>query len=134
MPSTTFLSDAWLDQARTVKAEHAGTPIDQPGFVVNATITGTPFADAALELHSSHGPVIGWERGLADDAGLSFTLDYALARELLLARDFDVLDQAIASGALAVEGDLSSLRTWWSHRTGNPDAVALDDEIRDLTA
>ena len=134
MPATPFLSDAWLEQASAVKARHAATAIDQPGLVVNATITGTPFADGVLELHSSHGPVIGWERGHADEAALSFTLDYALARQLLLADDFAVLEQAVGSGALAIDGDLAALRAWWSHRTANPDAVALDDELRDLTA
>lgn len=134
MSSNPFLSDAWLEQSRAVKARHVGSAIDQPGLVVNATITGTPFADGTLELHSAHGPVVGWEPGHAEGATLSFSLDYALARELLLARDYDILDQAIASGALAIDGDRAALRDWWSHRVANPDAVALDDEMRDLTA
>jgi len=134
LPSSTFLSPAWLEQVRAIKARHAGTPIDEPGFVVNATITGLPFEPGTLELHSAHGPVIGWEPGHATDAAVSFTLDHALARELLLAPDFAILSQAVDSGALSIDGDRDALRSWWSHRIANPDAVALDDEVRALTA
>ena len=134
MPSSPFLSDAWLAQARALKARHAGTALDQPGLVVNATITGMPFDEPELRLHSAHGPVIGWEPGHDLDASLAFTLDYALARELLLDRDFAVLEQAVDAGALRIDGDRAALRAWWTHRIANPDAVALDDELRDLTA
>jgi hypothetical protein len=134
MTTYPFLSDAWIDHARTVKARHAGNPVDQPGLVVNATITGVPFGEASRELHTAHGPVVGWEPGHAPDAQFSFTVDHALARELILDPTFEVLDQAIASASLRIDGDAAALRTWWSHRVGNPDAVALDDEVRAITA
>lgn len=134
MPSSPFLSDAWLDQARALKARHAGTALDQPGLVVNATIAGMPFGEPELLLHSAHGPVVGWEPGHAPDPALTLSLDYALARELLLARDLSVLEQAADSGALRIDGDRAALRAWWSHRIANPEAVGLDDELRDLTA
>lgn len=134
MTSHTFLSDAWIDQARAIKARHAGNPIDEPGLVVNATITGVPFGDPTRELHSAHGPVVGWGPGHAPDAAFSFTVDHALARELILDPGYDVLDQAITAGSLGIDGDASALRDWWSRRIGNPDAVALDDEVRAITA
>jgi hypothetical protein len=35
-----FLSQEWIDAIQRVKADHAGDAIDQPGLIVNATITG----------------------------------------------------------------------------------------------
>jgi hypothetical protein len=134
MPASSFLSDAWLDQVRAVKAAHAGTPIDQPGLVVNATVTGVPFGDATRLLHSTHGPVLGWEPGHDTAATLAIQVDYDLARQLILDTTFDVLSQAIDAGQIVIDGDVDELRSWWSHRIGNPDAVALDDEVRALTA
>lgn len=134
MTAHPFLSDEWLAEVRAVKAAHAGNAVDQPGLVVNATITGVPFGEPTRALHSGHGPVVGWEPGHAVDAALAFHVDWAVARELLLDPGFDVLDQAISSGLLRIDGDGAALRAWWSHRVGNPDAVALDDEVRAITA
>ena len=129
-----FLSDDWVAQVRAVKAAHEGNPIDQPGLVVNATITGVPFGPDTRDLHSTHGPVLGWEPGLDPAATLAIRLDYRLARELILDTTFDVLSQAIDAGQIVIDGDAAELRSWWSHRIGNPDAVTLDDEVRALTA
>jgi hypothetical protein len=134
MTAHPFLSDAWVEQARAIKARLAGNPVDEPGLVVNATITGVPFGEPTRELHSAHGPVVGWESGHAPDAQFSFIVDYAVARELILDPGYDVLDQAITAGLLRIDGDAAALRDWWSHRIGNPDAVALDDEVRAVTA
>jgi hypothetical protein len=131
-----FLSDAWMAQVSAIKARHENSPIDTAGFVVNATITGVPFGDNTLELHSEHGPVIGWMPGHASDATLSFALDYPLARELVIDPTLDTLEQAIRSDQLMIVGDTAQLRRWWSTRINNPDAVAvaLDAEVRAVTS
>jgi hypothetical protein len=129
-----FLSDAWLAKVAAITSQHEGSAIDTAGFVVNATITGVPFGHDTVELHSQHGPVIGWTPGHATDAALSFTLDYALARELVLDTTLDTLEQAIGSDQLHIEGDGALLRRWWSTRINSPDAVALDDQVRTLTS
>jgi hypothetical protein len=116
------------------KERRGGAGLDQPGLVVNATITEVPFDEGELRLHSTHGPVIGWSEGHVDDADLTFEVDYGTARQLVLDEGYDVLEQAIASGALAISGDRAALRSWWRSRIANPDAVALDDEVRALTS
>jgi hypothetical protein len=134
MTTHPFLSDAWIEQTRAIKARHAGNPVDAPGLVVNATITDVPFGEPTRELHSAHGPVVGWEPGHAPHARFSFTVDHALARELVLDHGYDVLDQATTAGLLRIDGDAAALRDWWSRRITNADAVALDDEVRAITA
>jgi hypothetical protein len=57
-----------------------------------------------------------------------------LARELILDQTLDVLAQAVSSGGLQVDGDAADLRHWWASRIANPDAAALDDELRAITA
>lgn len=134
MTSHAFLSDDWIEEARRIKGAHAANPVAQVDLVVNATITGVPFGSGTIEAHSDHGPVIGWEIGHAPSADFAITLDYALARELVLDRTFGVLAQAADSGAFEVDGDVDRFRAWWTTRIGNPDVVALDDELRELTA
>lgn len=129
-----FLSDAWIEQVRAVKAAHAGTPIDRPGLVVNATITDVPFGQGTIAAHSAHGPVIGWEPGHVPDAAFSITVDYHTAKAMVLDQTLDVLDQAVTAGRLKVEGDGTAFREWWGSRIGNPDAVLLDDQVRAITA
>ena len=58
-----FLSDQWMDEVQRIKATHEGDPIDQDGLVVNVTVTGVPFGTGTIEVHSDHGPVIGFSPG-----------------------------------------------------------------------
>lgn len=132
--SNQFLSPEWIDEVRRIKVTHEGTPIDQDGLVVNATITGVPFGDGTLEVHSARGPVIGWEPGHVADPAFSLTVGYHLAREMVLDRSFDVLEQALNAGQITVSGDGSAFREWWQSRVGNPDAVVLDDQVRSVTS
>lgn len=129
-----FLSDPWIEEVHRIKATHEGTPIDQDGVVVNATITGVPFGPGRMELHSAHGPVIGLVPGHVTDADFEITLDYAIARELIMDRSLNVLEQAITADQISITGDRAAFRDWWHSRIGNPDAVLLDDQIRDITA
>lgn len=134
MTAHQFLSDEWIEAARAIKAAHPASGLDDDAMTVNATITDVPFGNGTIELHSAHGPVIGWEPGLDENPSFALTADYALARELILDRTLDVLAQAVASGGLQVDGDAAELRRWWATRIANPDATALDDELRAITA
>ena len=41
--------------------------------------------------------------------------------------------QEIESGALVIEGDTEVLRSWFSTRFDNPEAVALENAVRAIT-
>jgi hypothetical protein len=135
MTTHPFLSDEWMDAVATLKAGRGGAGLDEAGFRVNGTITGVPFGDGTIEVHSEHGPVIGWLKGHADDADLSFTVDYFTAKALVLdlSPTFDALSSALANGTLTVSGDRERLARWWRSRIGNPEALALEDEVRSIT-
>jgi hypothetical protein len=123
-----------MEAVQAIKEAHRANPVDAPGLTVNATITGVPFGEPVRELCSSQGPAMGWRAGRDPMARISMTLDYQLARELVLDETLDVLDQAVASGSLVIEGDSGKLRRWWRSRIANPDLVALEREIRAITA
>lgn len=130
----TFLSDEWHTAVHEIKADYTGNRVEQPGLVVNATITNVPFGDGTLELHSDSGPVLGWEPGHVDGADLGFEIEYHMARALVLDETFDALDQEVAGGALTITGDPGKLRAWWSSRIGNPGILELEQRVRRLTA
>ena len=135
MTTHPFLSDEWFEAVQRIKWNAAGNPVGAAGLVVNATITDVPFGSRTVELHSSHGPMVGWTPGHADDPVIAMTVDYHTARSLILddSPDMRVLDQAGTSGALSIDGDAGALRAWFATRRANPEAVAIEDSVRAIT-
>lgn len=129
-----LLSDEWRDEVRSIVAELAGAGVDEVGFIVNATITDVPFGTGTLELHSLTGPMVGWEDGHIDTASVTIRADYQSARALVLAEDWDVLEQELAAGVIRIEGDSESFREWWSSRVGNAVVLELERRVRAITA
>lgn len=137
MTTYRFLSPEWIEAVGQLKRGREGSSLDAEGMVVNATITGVPFGGGTIEVHSSHGPVLGWEPGHTGQAELAFVVDYFTAKALVIdpSPDFHALSQSIANGALVVEGDRDRLATWWrTSRIGHEDAALLEDEVRAITA
>ncbi|MCU0260714.1 MAG: hypothetical protein MUE78_06825 [Ilumatobacteraceae bacterium] len=131
-----FLSDEWRAAVRALVAELEGSSVDRPGLVVNATITGVPFGPGTLDLHSEHGPLVGWEPGHADGAAFEIRTDYYTAKALVLdsSPTADGLAQGFSSGAVDVVGDRARYREWWTERMHEARAAELDDRIRAITS
>lgn len=134
MTTHPFLSDPWIAEVRRIKARHAGGPTDQPGVTVNATVTNVPFGAGTLELRSEHGPVFGWEMGHLPDASFSITVDYSIARELVLDRSPNALEIAIDAGDIRIDGEFDELRDWWHSRVGDDATRRLEDDVRSITS
>jgi hypothetical protein len=131
-----FLSDEWRAAVREMSAEQlTGSVVDQPGLVVNATVTGVPFGERTLLLHSDRGPVIGWEPGHSPEAAFEIHVDYHVAKALVLdaTATADALVQGFATQAVEVTGDASQYRHWWQARLGHRESVELEDRIRAIT-
>jgi hypothetical protein len=136
MTTYTYLSDEWFEQVDQLKAAVGANAAATPGFAVNCTVTGVPFGSGTIELHSDSGPMFGWQRGHDSEATLAFTVDYQMARAMVLdqSEGFDVLVNEIDSGALHIEGDTAQLHTWFRTRVSNPEALAVEDQVRRITA
>jgi hypothetical protein len=127
------LSAAWLDAVRSMKERYEGDAFDQQGFLVNAVVTGTPFGDGTLELHSEHGPVVGWAPGLDPNAAVTIRLEYDVAHSLVLDRSPNALELALGADEFEVDGDFDEFRDWWHSRVGHDDIDQLEREIRAIT-
>lgn len=101
---------------------------------MNATITGVPFGDGTIEMHSSHGPVIGWEPGHVSGAEFGITLDDATARDLVLDETPNSVELALHAGEIQLDGDFDAFRDWWHSRVSDDDAAQLDQQVRAITA
>lgn len=128
------MSEEWLAAVRSLKDGYRGDAFDEEGFRVNALVTGAPFGEGELELHSGHGPVIGWSPGLDPDASVTITIGYDTARELVLDRSPNALELALGADEIHVDGDFDELRDWWHSRVGDDDITALERDIRAITA
>ncbi|HSL59498.1 MAG TPA: hypothetical protein VK866_16750 [Acidimicrobiales bacterium] len=133
MTSHPFLSEPWIQAVQRIKVDHVGDPTDQP-VRVNGTVTGVPFGAGRIEMHSAHGPVIGWQPGHLDDAEFGIEVDYQVARELVMDTTPNALERAIAAGDIVVTGDVDEFRDWWHSRVADPDTDELEDQVRAITA
>lgn len=131
-----FLSDEWRDAVREMSEDESGIVIDQPGLIVNATVTGVPFGDGTLMMHSDRGPVVGWQPDHSPDAAFEIRVDYHVAKALVLdaTATADALVLGFATHAVEVLGDSSQYQHWWRARLGHQSAVELEDRIRAITA
>jgi hypothetical protein len=129
-----FLSPEWLDAVRQLKTHHIGEAVDQEGFLVNGVITDVPFGQPVREMHSSHGPVIGWQPGLDPTANVTIRVRYPIARSLVTDDAPNTLELALHAGEIEVDGEFDAFRDWWRSRVGDTDIAALEAEIRGITA
>jgi hypothetical protein len=130
-----FLSDEWMTEVSRLKAVANGGPVPRPALVVNATITGVPFGTGTLALHCSHSPILGWLPGHVSAAAFQITLDYHVAKALILdpSVDISVFDQAAQAGTLSVTGDPHELRRWFTTGSADPSIASLEAAVRAMT-
>jgi hypothetical protein len=72
-------------------------------------MTDAPFGSRTLELHSDHGPVIGWEPGHDPTARVNTTIRYDLARSVVLDRSPHAVELALGADEIEVDGFLDEL-------------------------
>lgn len=89
---------------RTLREQYRGDAFDQPGFSVNAVMTDAPFGSGTLELHSDHGPVIGWEPGHDPTAAVTITIRYDIARSVVLGRSPNAVELVLGADEIEVDG------------------------------
>ena len=127
MPHT-FLSDAWLDEVSKLIAE-AGVEPQADAITVNMVVTGGPEGDR--ELHMAGG---SFGAGLKDDAPTKLTVPYDVAGNMFINGDQAAAMQAFMSGQIKVEGDMSKLMAMQSGGGGGPEAAAMQEKLKAITA
>ncbi len=125
MATYLFLSDEWLDQARAIRAEFdgKGAPIEH-SIRMNLIIAAVPFGEGTVHAHvdTSTGELV-LDTGHIDPVDLKVSLDYDVARAILVEGNPQAGIQAFMSGKIKVEGDIAKLMAL---QTISPDPTAAE--------
>jgi SCP-2 sterol transfer family len=106
-----FLSDEWLEAARSIRAEYAGQTPPVPHVVrMNLVITGVPFGEGTIDAHmdTTSGELV-LDTGHLETQDLKVTVDYATAKAILIEGNPQAGMQAFMAGKVKVEGDMAKL-------------------------
>jgi hypothetical protein len=112
-----FLSDDWIEAARTIRDEleaASGAEVVVPDAVadlrINLVVEDVPFGQGVVNAHldTTRGG-IDIEVGHLDEPQATVTLDYATARSFLVDQDQSTIMQAFLGGRLSVDGDVTRL-------------------------
>jgi putative sterol carrier protein len=130
-----FLSDEWVEEARRLREEFAGSGGGVPHKVrMNLVITEVPFGDGPVSAHmdTTDGQV-RLDLGHVDPADLKVTVDYLTAKSILIEGNPQAGMQAFMAGKIKVEGDMSKLMALQT-AAPDPSAQQLAQRLKDITA
>jgi hypothetical protein len=129
-----FLSPEWQEAAEPIRQQFMATHAspDVP-IVANVTLTGVPFGDGGMDLHSLPGIPNVFDPGHVDDPDLTLKMDYALARQILIDRSTNVLELGLQSGQIAIDGDAERLSQHWRSHIGDTSYLEMLTALRGIT-
>ncbi|HLT16275.1 MAG TPA: SCP2 sterol-binding domain-containing protein [Acidimicrobiales bacterium] len=130
-----FLSDEWLEAARKIREEHAGSGAAPAHSVrMNQIITDVPFGDGTINAHmDTTSGEVQMDIGHLDEADLTVTLDYATAKAILVDGNPQAGMQAFMAGKIKVQGDMTKLMAM-QQGTPDPAAAEIAAKIKEITA
>jgi putative sterol carrier protein len=130
MATYQFLSDQWLDEARAIRAEFDGAGSIEHSIRMNLVIDAVPFGEGVVQAHvdTSTGELI-LDTGHIDPVDLTVSLDYDVAKAILVEGNPQAGIQAFMSGKIKVEGDIAKLLALQSV---SPDPAAAEIASRIL--
>jgi putative sterol carrier protein len=131
-----FLSDEWLNEARTIRAEYQGKTPPVPHVVrMNLVVTQVPFSDEDILAHldTSSGE-LELDTGHLETQDLKVTVDYDTAKAILIEGNPQAGMQAFMQGKVRVEGDMAKLMALTSSPgAADANAAELAQRLRDIT-
>ena len=129
-----FLSDEWIEQANSIRAEYRDRIPPIPHAVrMNLLVTEMPFGDGSLIAYvdTSSGE-LEIEKGHLDESDLKVTVDYDTAKAILVDGNAQAGMQAFMAGKVRVEGDMTKLMViQGAPQDGS--AQELADRLREIT-
>jgi len=134
MATFLFLSDDWLDEARSIRAEYEGLGGSIEHSVrMNLVVIEVPFGDGSVHAHvdTSSGELV-LDVGHIDPVDLKVTIGYDIARALLVEGNPQAGLQAFMQGKIKVEGDIAKLMALQS-ASPDPSAAEMAARIQAIT-
>jgi hypothetical protein len=131
-----FLSEAWMDAARTIREKYQGqVPPITASIRMNQVITDVPFGEGTINVFTdtSSGEMV-MDLGSLDDAEVTVTTDYQTARSIFVEQDQAAAMQAFMSGKIKVQGDMMKMMAMQTAMPQTDITQAVAEEIRAITA
>ncbi|HVA09418.1 MAG TPA: SCP2 sterol-binding domain-containing protein [Acidimicrobiales bacterium] len=131
-----FLSDEWLTEARSIRAEYAGkTPPIPHSVRMNLVITSVPFGDGDIDAHmdTSSGE-LELDMGHLTEQDLKVTVDYDTAKAILIEGNPQAGMQAFMAGKVRVEGDMAKLMALQAGPPPDASAAEMANRLKEITA
>jgi len=140
VPTYPFLSDEWIAEARTIRAEFPPPSAAEapPASVrMNQVITDVPFGAGTLDAHlDTSSGALEMETGHLEQPDVTVTLDYATAKAIFVDGTMEAGMKAFMEGKVRVQGDMAKLIAALQ-QLSPPDPAAVDQaqrRIREITA
>ncbi len=129
--SYTFLSDEWIEAARTLR-EEAPAPATAPQPVkMNLVITDVPFGEGAVDAHmDTTSGELQLDLGHLDGADVTATLDYDTAKAMMVDNNPQAAMQAFMAGKIKLQGDMTKAMAMQN----GPVDPQLTEKIQAITA
>lgn len=134
-----FLSDEWVAAARALRAEYAEAAQPLPLSVrMNQIVRNVPFGEGTINAHlDTSAGLLDIDLGHLDAPDVTITVDYDVARALLVERDPAAAMQAFMSGRIKVDGDITKLMSLQAPGAvapvSDPAAAEMAQRLLDLT-
>ncbi len=135
MAQYAFLSDEWLEAAKSIREEYAGKSAPPAHAVrMNQIITEVPFGEGSIDAHldTSNGEM-QMDMGHLENPDLTVTLDYATAKAILVDGNPQAGMQAFMAGKIKVQGDMTKMMAMQSG-TPDPTQAEIAAKIKEITS
>ena len=138
MAAYPFLSPEWTEQARKLREEFAGRELPVPPVTMrmNLVVTDVPFEDGPIAAHldTTTGEIV-LDTGHLDAPDLTVTIEYSVAKAILVDQNPQAGMQAFMSGRIRVEGDMAKLMALQAAPVaGDSSAAEMANRLKEITA
>jgi len=136
MATYQFLSDEWLAEARSIRAEFDGQGAIEQSIRMNLVIGEVPFGEGTVEAHvdTSSGELV-LDTGHIDPVDLKVSLDYDVAKAILVEGNPQAGMQAFMAGKVKVEGDMAKLMALTAApAAADSNAAEMANRLKEITA
>ena len=130
-----FLSDEWTAEVKRMHEDAMARPVATAQSVrMNLVLTQAPLGDGTVDAHldTSSGELIV-DTGHLEDPDLTVTVDYDIAKAILVDGDAQAAMQAFMSGRIKIDGDVAQLLAM-QNTPVDPAHQELAKRIREITA
>lgn len=129
-----FLSDEWIEIAKSISAERTGDPPAPTQQVqINLVVKDAPFGDGTIQAHldtTGSEPVL--DLGHIDGAPTTITTDYATAKSVFVQQDQQAAMQAFMGGRIQITGDMSKVMMMMQQQP-DEESMAVAARIKEMT-